>query len=162
VNVQERFEVLKRRRAQLALFALVDGLLFEEAHGRRLERSAACVALFDGTDDAPLAHAGPWLVDTGRLASLRDELHTREAEAPHVSWIIAAAPFDALVRSLRARLDVRLTDGNVGLLRFYDPRVLYGLATTLSARQREDFFEPVCEWHFTRNGHAMRIGRGDA
>jgi Domain of unknown function (DUF4123) len=162
MSVMERFDALKAERPHLLLCALVDGLVFEQVHGQRLEPSSGCAALFDGTDDAALAYAGPWAVDAGEQRDLCDQLLAQEAAAPQVSWLIAGVPFDGLVQLLRLKLDVRLPDGSIGLLRFYDPRVLYSLATTLTDHQREEFFGHVHEWHFMHNGQALRIGRADA
>jgi Domain of unknown function (DUF4123) len=161
-QVMARFEALKTQQPHLVLCALLDGLAYEQALGQRLETDAGCVALLDGTEDAALAYAGPWVVDAEQQPKLcRDEL-AHEDLAQQVSWLIASVPFDGLVQLLRLKLDVRLPDGGVGLLRFYDPRVLYGLATTLTPAQRAEFFDHIHEWHFMHNGKAMRIGHADA
>jgi Domain of unknown function (DUF4123) len=152
MGVMDRFDALKAGQPRLLLCALVDGLVFEQMHGRRLESDQGCVALFDGTDDEALAYAGPWLVNAGHQRDLCDELLVLEATAPLVS----------LLQLLRRKLDVRLPDGSTGLLRFYDPRVLHSLATTLTDQQREEFFGEINEWHFMRNGRVLRIGRADA
>lgn len=162
MSVIDRFDALKAEQPHLWLCALVDGLVFEKVHGRRMEPGAGSVALFDGTDDAALAYAGPWAVDTTEQRDLCDQLLAQETAAPLVSWLIAGVPFDGLVQLLRLKLDVRLPDGSNGLLRFYDPRVLYSLATALNDRQREEFFGHIHEWHFMYNGQALRIGRADA
>jgi Domain of unknown function (DUF4123) len=162
MNVIERFDALKAERPYLLLCALVDGLVFEQVHGRQLESGPGCAALFDGTDDAALAYAGPWAIDAGERRNLCAQLLAQEAAAPQVSWLIAGVPFDGLVQLLRLKLDVLMPDGSAGLLRFYDPRVLYGLATTLTDPQREEFFGHIQEWHFMHNGQALRIGRADA
>jgi hypothetical protein len=162
MSVMDRFDTLKAERPHLQLCALVDGLVFEQVHGLRMEAGRGCVALFDGTDDEALAYAGPWAVNAAEQRDLCKQLLAQEAAAPQVSWLIAGVPFDGLVQLLRLKLDVRLPDGSNGLLRFYDPRVLYSLATTLTDRQREEFFGHIHEWHFMHNGKALRIGRADA
>lgn len=161
-GVVERFKALKADQPHLQLCALIDGLMFEKAHGERLEPGPGLAALFDGTDDAALAFAGPWLVDAVQQQDLCDRLRVQEGLAPLASWLITSVPFDGLVQLLRLKLDVRLPDGSIGLLRFHDPRVLFSLAKSLTAQQREAFFGHIDEWHFTHNGHALRIGRADA
>jgi hypothetical protein len=162
MSVKDRFDALKADQQHLSLCALVDGLVFEQVHGRRMEPGPGCVALFESTEDAALAYAGPWVVDAAEQRDLCDQLLAQEAAAPQVSWLITGVPFDGLVQLLRLKLDVRLPDGSTGLLRFYDPRVLYSLATTLTDRQREEFFGHIHEWHFVQNGQALRIGSADA
>lgn len=159
MSALERFEALKAQQAHLLLFALVDGLAFEQTHGEPMQHEMGCAALFAGTEDAALAGAGPWLVDAALQSELCERLRAQEATAPVVSWLITGVPFDGLVQLLRLKLDVRLPDGSIGLLRYYDPRVLYGLANTLTGPQREDFFGHIHEWHFMHNGQALRIGR---
>jgi Domain of unknown function (DUF4123) len=160
--VMARFEALKTQQPHLVLCALLDGLAYEQARGQRLETDAGCTALLDGTEDAALAYAGPWVVDAEQQPKLCSDQLGQDDLTPHVSWLIAGVPFDGLVQLLQLKLDVRLPDGTVGLLRFYDPRVLYGLATTLTTAQRADFFGHIVEWHFMHNGKAMRIGHADA
>lgn len=162
MTVLDRFDALKEAQPNLLLYALVDGLVFEQIQGKSLAVGAGCDPLFAGTEDAALAAAGPWLIDATERADLRDALLAEEARAPIVSWLISDVPFGGLVQLLKLKLNVRLPDRSIGLLRFYDPRVLYGLATTLTAPQRAEFFAHIQEWHFMHNGRALRIGRADA
>jgi hypothetical protein len=162
MSVLDRLQALKMQQPRLLLYALVDGLVFEQVHQEPMPQEAGCAALFAGTDDAALAAAGPWLVDAAQQPALCDRLLAQEAGAPLVSWLITSVPFDGLVQLLRLKLDVRLPDGSIGLLRFYDPRVLHSLATTLTGPQREDFFGHIHEWHFMHGGQELRIGRADA
>lgn len=162
MSVLDRFAALKAQEPHLLLYALIDGLVFEQQMGQQVEHAPGCAALFAGTEDAALAAAGPWLISAALQPDLCHRLRTQEDRAPLVSWLVAGVPFDGLVQLLRLKLDVRLPDGRIGLLRFYDPRVLYSLATTLTGPQREDFFGHIHEWHFMHNGQALRIGRADA
>jgi Domain of unknown function (DUF4123) len=158
----DRFNALKAAQPHLQLFALLDGLVYQQLCGQRLEQSAGRAALFDGTEDAALSYAGAWLFDAQELPEFCNQELAQIAIAPHVSWLISSLTFDGLVQVLRLKLDVRLPDGSTGLLRFYDPRVMYSLATTMTAPQRQDFFEHIHEWHFTYNGQSQTVGRADA
>lgn len=162
INARERLEAHRASRQYLRLFALVDGLVFEKVHGEPMKRQHGCIALFDGTPDAPLAAAGPWLVDAELRPDLGERIQARQGDAPHVSWLLAELTAEGLAQLLQLRLDARAPSGDTVLLRFYDPRVLYGLATTLTPEQREEFFGYIFEWHFDHEGNAMRIGRADA
>lgn len=161
MSVLDRFDALKTQQPHLLLYALVDGLVFEQVHEEPMPQHAGCAALFAGTEDAALAAAGPWLVDAALQPDLCERLRAQEASVPLVSWLIAGVPFDGLVQLLRLKLDVRLPDGSIGLLRYYDPRVLHSLATTLTGPQREDFSGYIHEWHFMHNGQGLRIGRAN-
>lgn len=160
--VIERYEALRRTRPHLKLFSLVDGLGFEQVHGERLKASADRCALFEGTPDAALASAGPWLLDASQDDAIRAKLLATQPQAPYVSWLLVEMPLHGLAQLLQLRLDARLPDGGTALLRFYDPRVLKSLALTLTAPQREEFFGHILEWHFMCDGQPYRIGRADA
>jgi hypothetical protein len=64
IDVMERLTELRQQTDALRLYALVDGAQYQTHRGIRLTRQTALYSLFDGTPDAPLAHAGPWLVDS--------------------------------------------------------------------------------------------------
>lgn len=162
MNVIERYETLRQTRSHLRLFALVDGLGYEQLKGEPLQTGAGRCALFEGTPDAALSSAGPWLIDAAQDDELREHLLATQSRTPHVSWMLAEVPLHGLAQLLQLKLDARLPDGTLALLRFYDPRVLKSLALTLTPAQREEFFAHIHEWHFMCDGQALRIGRADA
>ncbi|WP_321865377.1 DUF4123 domain-containing protein [Paraburkholderia tropica] len=138
------------------LYALVDGLLHAEVAGGSPERSAACVALFDGTPDASLADAGPWLIDhESAPASVRAALAAQATGPSGVSWIISAYSRGALLDHLRANLNVKLPDGRLALLRFYDARLMPAIAAMMEPMQRIEFFVIAFDWLVEINGKLM-------
>jgi Domain of unknown function (DUF4123) len=143
---------LAERQAQtslpIGLYALVDALLYERrTHPAALKRSEAAIALFEGTADASLADAGPWLLDFEHVsADMRRTLLELAASTDGVSWLISAYPFPSLAQELRERLDVRMPDGRTALLRFYDARLIIDIAGLLSLSQRAEFFSPTIDW----------------
>ncbi|KVA70962.1 hypothetical protein WM36_02100 [Burkholderia ubonensis] len=139
---------------QVHLYALVDGLLYADAaDASPLQRSQSAVALFDGTPDASLADAGPWLIDYGRgSVAIRQTLSTMASGSTGVSWLISAYPIESLADELRHRLDVRLPDGRTALLRFYDARITADMATLMELTQRMQFFVPTFNWLVEVNG----------
>lgn len=141
------------------LYALVDALLYARAPGATaLERSTATVALFDGTADASLADAGPWIIDVADASvDIKRTLLALAAGAEGVSWLISAYPFRGLAHELRERLDVRMPDGRTALLRFYDARVIGQIAGLLSFSQRAEFFVPTFDWLVQINDDLMRV-----
>lgn len=162
--MQDLLDRLARQRQvnpQLHLYALVDGLQYEQHTGSRLIRQPGVnLALFDGTPDAALAHAGPWLIDVlegepGEAKVLAELDQVR----PAVIWLFASRPMLRLGIELTRRLDIVLPDGQAGLLRYYDPRILAGMAQTLDGPQRQDFFGVVEEWHFFYQGRRAHIGK---
>ncbi len=155
-----RLESLRNRVPGLNLFALVDGLQYEQHTGRRLSRSPGfSLALFDGTPDAVLAHAGPWLLNVEQAApELVATLYELEAAMPAVVWLIASRSMLTLGMALTNRLEVTMPDGRAGMMRFYDPRTLKALVSTLDNEQRQEFFGCAEEWHILIDGRRARLG----
>ncbi|KWC46625.1 DUF4123 domain-containing protein [Burkholderia ubonensis] len=139
---------------QVHLYALVDGLLYADAaDASPLQRSQSAVALFDGTPDASLADAGPWLIDYERAAgAIRQTLSIMASDSTGVSWLISAYPIESLADELRNRLDVRLPDGRTALLRFYDARIMADMASLMEFTQRMQFFVATFDWLVEVNG----------
>lgn len=162
-DIQQRYTLLKSSRAELALHVLVDGLQYEQCRGEALAPDTGTIALFDGTGDAPLAHAGPWLVavEQASPASVAAMAELEQA-SPAVSWLISTQPLEALAQHLRERIDVRAPDGRTALLRYWDTRVMVGLSELMSPAQRQDFFIGIEEWHLLDNGRRRWIGRHHA
>ncbi|KVD88267.1 hypothetical protein WS63_00965 [Burkholderia stagnalis] len=147
-----------KRQQQLTmkvhLYALVDGLLYADAaDASPLQRSQSAVALFDGTPDASLADAGPWLIDYERASgTIRRTLSTMARGSTGVSWLISAYPIESLADELRNRLDLRLPDGRTALFRFYDARIMADMALLMEFTQRMQFFVATFDWLVEVNG----------
>lgn len=163
LDVQERFLTLAERRSELRWYALVDGHQFKLHTGDRLQSSPGVNrALFQGTEDEPLAHAGPWLYDLARCPELINDLAAMEQALPAVSWLMTAMDLEGLAQFLQLKLDAELPGGRKALIRFYDPRVLGNLIKVMDAEQRSEFFFLIDEWHFVYNGKRVWMGRDDA
>ena len=163
VDVQDRFLQLLERRRELRLYALIDGYQYEQHCGQRIEsHDGVNRALFAGTEDEPLAHAGPWLYDMDRCPEAIEDLAALEQAKPAVSWIVTAIDLEGLAQLLQLRLDAELPDGRKALVRFYDPRVLGNLFKVMNAQQCAEFFQLIDEWHFLIDGRRVWMGRDDA
>ncbi|WP_454692429.1 DUF4123 domain-containing protein [Achromobacter aloeverae] len=143
----------------MRLYALLDGLLYaRSAPSQPLERSEGAAALFDGTAEAALAAAGPWLIDWDRATpALRGHVDSLAAGSTGTSWLVSAAAVESLAQALRDRLDIRMPDGRSAWLRFHDARAMFGLTAMLSVAQQAQFFAPVAEWWTQLNGVLTRI-----
>lgn len=148
-HLAERLERLRKASPGLRAYALVDGLQYEQHFGHRIKwRWGVVHALFAGTQDEPLADAGPWVIDLAQadsapLASL-DEL---EEARPGVMWLFTAQDIESLVATLQRKLNSRLPNGKIALVRFWDPRVFVPLFNALDTDGRRTYFGDVDEWH---------------
>lgn len=163
IEVYERFRELRQQTDSLRLYALLDGAQYADRRGVRMDEQGGRYSLFQGTPDAPLAHAGPWLIDVASTdEDLVQDLGLLEQEVAAVTWIIAPQNLSGLAQLLQLNLDMRLPDGRVALVRFWDPRVLVTLAEVLTPQQRYDFFGRIYEWHLLHQGRRVWIGRRHA
>jgi len=163
IDVIERLTQLRQETASLRLYALVDGAQYETRRDERIVRKLGFFSLFEGTQDAALAHAGPWLIDTEYVDdAFVTDLAKLELETAAVSWLIAPQSLEGLGQLLQLNLNTKMPDGRTALLRFWDPRVLVSLAEVLSTDQRQFFFGHVHEWHLQHKGKRAWIGRPHA
>lgn len=130
-------------------YALLDCSAHEHAY-RELTRRFADVqwrSLFDGTPEAHLVSAAPILIAAPREHSLLlSWLGQLEQASPSVSWIASDYAMPALGSMLTRRMQCEINDGQEVVLRFYDPRILLGLPSALTAQQKRYFFAPVLSW----------------
>jgi hypothetical protein len=162
MDVIERYHTLIERREDLNLYALVDALVYEQHCGQRLTPSTSHRALFAGTPDEPLAHAGPWLVDAKNAQQHLAALFALETAKPALSWIITAMDFEGLFQFLQLQQNVQLPGGQTALLRLADPRVLAQLFEVMSEAQRQQLFGLIHEWHFMKEGQRVWTGNHHA
>ncbi|SOY51155.1 conserved hypothetical protein [Cupriavidus taiwanensis] len=164
MGILDRYAQLRAGMQTLNLYVLVDGAVYQQHRHCQLEHVPGVVAaLFSGTADDALAHAGPWLVDTAHVTeAVLHDLIALEKTAPAVTWLFAEANLTGLSQLLQLRLDIKLPDGRTALLRFWDPRVLASLFQLMAGDQRADFFGHIHEWHFLDKGVRVWIGRQHA
>jgi hypothetical protein len=163
LDIQSRWKELCHTMPALRLYALVDGVQYQTQLCKRMQVGSGLLPLFADTQDAALAHAGPWLVDAAHAdKAMVAELAALEREMPSITWLITTQDLQGLGQLLQLRLDVSLPDGRRALLRFWDPRVLVNLGNTLDEAQREAFFGPFYEWHLLHEGQRVWIGRPHA
>lgn len=147
--VRTRFAALSGHLPDLRVYVLVDGIQYKRWAGKNIEpQDAAILSLFEGTEDEPLAHAGPWLMNVLVSEQYAEVVATLEKNDPGVVWLIADGEIESLAAKLRRRLNARLPDGRELLLRFWDPRALNSLYMSIQPDIRREFFSDALEWHY--------------
>jgi hypothetical protein len=98
------------------------------------------------TADAPQAQAGPWLMDAAKGTASNLAIATGlAAGAAGTSWLISRQDLRPLADALTQRLNARMPDGTVSLVRWYDARLLPEIAHVMTQEQQEMFFiRPIC------------------
>ncbi len=162
MDVIEHFEALKLTRDHLNLYALVDGLGYQAHTDKRIEASSMHRSLFEGTPDAPLAHAGAWVVDIAKVPDQAPILNALEASKPAVAWLFTAMNLDGVCQFLQLQQDIQTADGHIALLRLADPRVIVKISKVMTIEQKLAFFGHIEEWHLLHDGQRIRLGGRNA
>ncbi|MBS8268881.1 DUF4123 domain-containing protein [Halomonas litopenaei] len=112
-------------------------------HDRRKTRS-----LFQATPEQGYSHIAPHLIAWSALcATERDQLIDLDKRVPALSWLWSTQEGTVtLYRHLKAQLDMRLPDGALALLRYYDPTVWRRLVNLLTPDQITALFGPISYW----------------
>jgi hypothetical protein len=158
MDVIEHFKALKQSREHLNLYALVDGLGYKAHTGERIEASPTHRSLFEGTPDAPLAHAGAWVVDIAKVQTQVSALSELETSQPAVAWLITAMDIDGVTQFLQLQQDMETADGHIALLRLADPRVIVKMNQVMTKEQKQAFFGQIEQWHVLDNGQRRQLG----
>lgn len=114
---------------QQAIYTLLDGAqdskLLQQIWTANPDPQAE--SLFLHTPRAELSEQGPWLLRLDGEPALWQDLLTQLEQRPLGILITSPAPLAELAKHLRHLLDARLADGELVLMRYYDPQVMAGL-----------------------------------
>ncbi|WP_211468129.1 DUF4123 domain-containing protein [Collimonas silvisoli] len=131
-------------------YALLDGAQWPQAVASNPALvEVARIQLLDGTPEHEAAAYGPLLLDISptqhKAAAYLAELQSKKAS---VIWLTASVSLAKLGEALQYRLYPTAPDGDALFLRFYDPRVLFDLETTLSTAQWTELLSPALSWTY--------------
>lgn len=130
------------------LYLLVDGAQIDHSHISNIEHSyGECIYLFKGTYEEEAYTHGPILFELNKLDlfQLENQIELMKAKD---SMILIKSPLDTqrLKNKLLEKLYIELEGGGIGILRYYDPRVLNRLShifTSNQIKQLLDGFESI-------------------
>lgn len=113
-----------------------------------LHRQKRTRSLFQATPEGAFVHIAPHLMAWNDLAaSERDLIITLDQQTHAFSWLwVDTDGARTLYRHLKAQLDMRLPDGSLALLRYYDPTVWQRLMDLLTPEQITALMGPVHYW----------------
>lgn len=145
------------------LFLLVDGAQIDYEHVTDIEYTyGSCIYLFKGTYEEGAYQYGPILFDLNELNhdQLENQICLMKSKD---SMIVIKSTLDTkkLKNKLLEKLYIELEDGGIGVLRYYDPRVINRLSLILNDEQKHqllDGFESVC---FVLNQASYEIKNND-
>lgn len=125
------------------LFLLVDGAQIEHSQLTSLEHTyGECIYLFKGTYEEEAYQYGPILFDLSRLDLFQVENQIKLMKTKDSMVLIKSKlNIKQLKNKLLEKLYIELEDGGIGILRYYDPRVLNRLSLIFTSDQRKQLLE---------------------
>lgn len=128
------------------LHAVIDCAADPDLHLRVLAEKGAR-SLFVGGLDSVVVKAAPHLVPLTPESALLQFLQGAQGRQLSCGVVVGSdLPTMELWQHIRRFLQAIYPDGTVGLLRFYDPRVLHPLLTSATAEQLEPWFALINNW----------------
>ncbi|WP_375037916.1 DUF4123 domain-containing protein [Acinetobacter sp. RW6] len=125
------------------LFLLVDGAQIDHGHISNIEDTYGdCFYLFQGTYEEEAYQYGPILFDLSQLNLKQVESQIKLMKSKD-SMILIKSKLDIkqLKNKLLEKLYIELDDGGIGILRYYDPRVLNRLSLIFTSEQKKQLLE---------------------
>lgn len=157
----ESFIINHRKDGQL--FLLVDGAQLEHNQLSHIEYTYGdCIYLFKGTYEEEAYQFGPILFDLS-LLSLKQIEHQVKLMKSKDSMILIKSSLNSkqLKNKLLEKLYIELEDGGIGILRYYDPRVLNRLSLIFTAEQKDQLLDGFESIYFTLNQENYELKKDD-
>lgn len=145
------------------LFLLVDGAQIDYEHVTDIEYTyGSCSYLFKGTYEEEAYQYGPILFDLSELNHDQFENQLMLMQSKD-SMIIIKSTLDIkqLKNKLLEKLYIELEDGGIGVLRYYDPRVINRLSLILNNEQKHQLLDGFESIYFVLNQTSYEIKNND-
>lgn len=146
------------------LYFLIDHAGMPGLHRKLAETSAEWASLFEGTKERGALSVAPILVLVCGSGILRMQRRLSEWIGEHgiytssLMMLESSLPISSLACRLTKRLDVRLSENMVAMLRFFDPRVFEKLVKILSVEQARAMLSPAEKWSYVdRKGRVVSV-----
>lgn len=125
------------------LFLLVDGAQIDHGHISNIEDTYGdCFYLFKGTYEEEAFQYGPILFDLSQLNLKQVESQIKLMKSKDSMILIKSKlEIKQLKNKLLEKLYIELDDGGIGILRYYDPRVLNRLSLIFTSEQKKQLLE---------------------
>ncbi|MFW1918147.1 DUF4123 domain-containing protein [Acinetobacter baumannii] len=157
----ENFIINHRKDGQL--FLLVDGAQLEHNQLSHIEYTYGdCIYLFKGTYEEEAYQYGPLLFDLSQLNLKQVESQIKLMKSKD-SMILIKSKLDIkqLKNKLLEKLYIELDDGGIGILRYYDPRVLNRLSLIFNSEQQKQLLEGLDSLSYILNDISYELKYND-
>lgn len=157
---QPNLEVLiANHHANGPLFLLIDGAQLDHEQLSSIEQHYGdCIYLFKGTYEEEAYSHGPILFELNLLNPEHIENHIQLMKSKD-SMILIKSQLDTqrLKNKLLEKLYIELEDGGIGILRYYDPRVLNRLNLIFTPKQKQQLLEGFESIYFALNQKSYEL-----
>ncbi|WP_336040709.1 DUF4123 domain-containing protein [Acinetobacter calcoaceticus] len=125
------------------LFLLVDGAQIDHSQVFSIEHNyGECIYLFKGTYEEEAYKYGPILFELNKLDLFQVENQIKLMKTKD-SMVLIKSKLETkqLKNKLLEKLYIEVEDGGIGILRYYDPRVLNRLSLIFTSGQKKQLLE---------------------
>ncbi|WP_336167349.1 DUF4123 domain-containing protein [Acinetobacter sp. 161(2023)] len=162
-NNQNLASFIANHHKDSQLFLLVDGAQIDHDQLSSIEQTYGnCIYLFKGTYEEEAYTYGPILFELNLLNPEHIENHIQLMKSKD-SMILIKSQLDTqrLKNKLLEKLYIELEDGGIGILRYYDPRVLNRLTLIFSPEQKQQLLEGFESIYFALNQKSYELKNYD-
>jgi len=152
-------DLIANHHANGPLFLLIDGAQLDHEQLSSIEqRYGDCIYLFKGTFEEEAYTHGPILFELKQLTPEHIENHIQLMKSKD-SMILIKSQLDTqrLKNKLLEKLYIELEDGGIGILRYYDPRVLNRLTLIFTPKQKQQLLEGFESIYFALNQKSYEL-----
>ncbi len=152
-EIKELERYISKNHKSNGMFCLIDGAQIDHESGLNIEQTyGVCDYLFKGTFEEEAYLYGPILVnlsyvDDQQLENLFKLMKDKDSLVFFQSFLEPKQ----LRNSLLEKLYIEFEDGEIGILRFYDPRILNRLSNIITLEQTVQFMDGINAFYFTLN-----------
>lgn len=158
-EIKELESYISKNHKSNGMFCLIDGAQIDHELGLNIELTyGACDYLFKGTFEEEAYLYGPILVDLNYVDDQQlKKLFKLMKDKDSLVFFQSFLEPKQLRNSLLEKLYIEFEDGEIGILRFYDPRILNRLNQILTLEQKQKFMTEINSYYFVLNSESYEI-----
>lgn len=152
-EIKELESYISKNHKSNGMFCLIDGAQIDYESGLNIEQAyGVCDYLFKGTFEEEAYLYGPILVNLSYVNDQQlENLFKLMKDKDSLVFFQSFLEPKPLRNSLLEKLYIEFEDGEIGILRFYDPRILIRLSNIINSEQTEQFMDGINTFYFTLN-----------
>lgn len=146
------------------LYCLIDGAQINHSIVKDISQTyGPCYFLLSNTFEDEAQRYGAILIDFMRVdgKQLNNIIELMNV-SDSLIYFHSQIPAKQLINSLLEKLYIELEDGGIGIVRYYDPRVLMRLHGILNQEQKLEFMKDIDSYYFTLNKMGYEINYNEA